>query len=87
VARTVGVPEAAIEALVKGGSSEELTPEERVAHRFARQLTLDRKVDADLYREAEATFGRTGLVDMVYLVGMYLFTCALLNAFEIPAPE
>ncbi len=87
VARRAGLPEAAIQALVAGQSSHELTPEEQVAHRFARKLTLDRKVDADLYREAEAAFGRTGLVDIVYLVGMYLLTCALLNAFEIPAPE
>ena len=86
VARTVGVPEAAIAALVKGGSSDELTAEEDLAHRFARQLTLNRRVDADLYREAEAAFGRTALVDMVYLVGMYLLTCALLNTFEIPVP-
>ena len=87
VARAVGVPEAAIIALVAGGSSEALSPEEQIAHRFARKLTMDRRVDADLYREAEAAFGKTGLVDMVYLVGMYLLTCALLNAFEIPAPD
>lgn len=87
VARTVGVPEAAIKALVAGTSSEELTAEEQIAHRFSRQLTMNRRVDADLYRAAEAAFGRTGVVDMVYLVGMYLLTCALLNAFEIPAPE
>ena len=87
VARAVGIPEGAIEALVAGGSSDKLLPEEQLAHRFARQLTKDRKVDEKLYREAETTFGRTGLVDMVYLVGMYLLTCALLNAFEIPAPD
>jgi len=25
-------------------------------------------------------------VDMIYLIGIYLVTCALLNGFEIPAP-
>ena len=87
VARTVGLPEGAIKALVAGESSEEFTPHEQIAHRFARQLTLEHKVEAPLYREAENAFGKTGVVDMVYLVGMYLLTCALLNAFEIPAPE
>ena len=87
VARTVGVPEAAIQALVAGQSSDALSSEEQLAHRFARQLAAERRVDPDLYREAEAVFGQTGLVDMVYLVGMYLLTCALLNAFEIPAPK
>lgn len=87
VARRVGVPEVAIQALCRGESSDELTPDEQVAHRFASQLTREHRVAEPLYREAEAIFGRTGLVDMVYLVGMYLLTCALLNAFEIPAPE
>jgi 4-carboxymuconolactone decarboxylase len=31
-------------------------------------------------------FGEEGLVDMIYLIGIYLVTCALLNGFEIPAP-
>lgn len=87
VARKVGLPEAAISALVQGGSSDELADDEVVAHRFARQLASERRVDDDLYREAEAIFGRTGLVDMTYLIGLYLLTCALLNVFEIPAPE
>lgn len=87
VARKVGLPEAAISALVQGGSSDELADDEMVAHRFARQLASERRVDDDLYREAEAIFGRTGLVDMTYLIGLYLLTCALLNVFEIPAPE
>ena len=87
VAREVGLPEAAIAALVQGESSDELTDAEKVAHRFARQLASERRVDDNLYREAEAIFGRTGLVDMTYLIGLYLLTCALLNAFEIPAPE
>lgn len=87
VARTVGVPEAAIQALVRDEASDELTPAEQVARRFARQLASERRVDEGLYREAESVFGRRGLVDMVYLVGLYLLTCALLNAFEIPAPE
>ena len=87
VARKVGLPEAAIQTLVSGGAAEDLSAEEMVAHRFARQLASERHVDPELYREAESMFGRVGLVDMVYLVGLYLLTCALLNAFEIPVPE
>lgn len=87
IARAAGIPEIAIHALVAGEGSEHLLPKEQVAHRFARQLATEHKVDADLYREADLIFGKTGLVDMVYLIGMYLLTCAMLNAFEIPAPE
>lgn len=87
VARQAGVPEAAIQALCRGETPDELTREERLAHRFARQLITESRVDAVRYRETEAVFGPTGLVDLIYVVGMYLFTCALLNAFEIPAPS
>jgi 4-carboxymuconolactone decarboxylase len=87
VARTVGISGSAIDALVEGESSPDLSADELVAHRFARQLAADHNVDPELYKEAEATFGQAGLVDLVYLIGMYLFTCNLLNAFKIPAPD
>jgi 4-carboxymuconolactone decarboxylase len=85
-ARKVGLPEAAIQALASGESPNGLTSNELVAHRFARQLGAERRVDDDLYREAKQAFGEEGLVDMIYLIGIYLVTCALLNGFEIPAP-
>jgi 4-carboxymuconolactone decarboxylase len=82
----VGLPEGAIQALASGESPKGLTSNELMAHRFARQLSADRRVDDDLYRKAKQAFGEEGLVDMVYLIGIYLVTCALLNGFEIPAP-
>ncbi len=85
-ARKVGLPEVAIQALTSGESPEGLTSNELVAHRFARQLSAERRVDDDLYRKAKQAFGEEGLVDMIYLIGVYLVTCALLNGFEIPAP-
>ncbi len=87
VARKAGLEEQAIQALADGRTPEGLTVEEDIAHRFTRQLTLEHRVGADLYQQARQQFGEAGLVNMVYLIGAYLFTCALLNAFEIPVPE
>jgi 4-carboxymuconolactone decarboxylase len=87
VARHVGLSEAAIEGLCRGEAPDELTPGQLLAHKVARQLVRDHRVDDQLYREAEDHFGSATLVDLVYLVGLYLLTCALLNAFEIPKPE
>ncbi|MET0450365.1 MAG: carboxymuconolactone decarboxylase family protein [Mycobacterium sp.] len=87
VARTVGLPEAAVEGLCRGETPPELTPGQLLAHEFARQLTREYKVDDDLYRAAEKHFGPATLVDLVYLVGLYLLTCSLLNAFQIPKPD
>jgi 4-carboxymuconolactone decarboxylase len=85
-ARKVGLPEEAIQALASGESPKGLTSNELMAHRFARQLSAERRVDDDLYRKAKQAFGEEGLVDMIYLIGIYLVTCALLNGFAIPAP-
>lgn len=87
VARTVGLAEAVIEGLCRGETPAELTAGQLLAHRFASQLTREYRVDDDLYRKAESHFGAATLVDLVYLVGLYLLTCALLNAFDIPKPE
>ena len=87
VARTVGLPEAVVEGLCRGETPAELTPGQLLAHKFASQLTRDHQVDDGLYQEAEKHFGPATLVDLVYLVGLYLLTCALLNAFRIPTPD
>ena len=41
----------------------------------------------NLFRAAEHAFGQRGLVEIAYLTGIYHTVCALLNAFEIPAPR
>ena len=87
VAKKTGLAEAAIQALVDGVSSDQLSSEEQLAHRFALQLVTEYKIDTELYEEAERIFGKVGLVEMVYSVGMYLLTCAMLKTFEIPAPK
>jgi 4-carboxymuconolactone decarboxylase len=87
VARNLGIPEAAIAELVEGKCSEELSSREQLACTFAHQLSAEHTVHAKLYKEAEAEFGAKGLIDMLYLIGIYLLTAATLNAFEVPAPE
>jgi 4-carboxymuconolactone decarboxylase len=86
VARQAGLSEAAIRSLASGGHPEDLSDEERVAQRFVRQLTAEHHVEENLYRAAEAAFGREGIVAMTFLAGCYQVVCSLLNAFESPAP-
>ena len=47
----------------------------------------EHQVEPATYVRAEQAFGNKGLVDMVLLIGLYLSTCALINAFEIPARD
>lgn len=87
VARRAGLSERAIRVLAAGdGLPDDVSDQERIAQRYARQLAAERRVEKDLYNQAEAMFGRQGLVDITYLVGIYQVICGLLNAFDIPAP-
>ena len=85
-ARKLGISEDAIRALTTGELADELSDQEKIAYRFARQLSAKHHVDAALYSAAERAFGQRGLVEITYLIGIYHTVCALLNAFEIPAP-
>lgn len=85
-ARKVGISEEAIRTLATGGLPDDLSEQEKIAQRYARKLSAEHRVDAALYSAAEHTFGKQGVVDLTYLIGIYHITCALLNAFDIPAP-
>jgi hypothetical protein len=47
-------------------------------------LCTEHQVNQALYHRAVATFGEKGMVDMIYLAGNYVTTCALLNTFTVP---
>lgn len=87
VARAAGLSEDVVRGLAAGEAPQGLSVQEALAHHFVHQLTTAHMVDPQLYRDAEAAFGRRGLVDIITLGGMYGIVCGLLTAFEIPAPE
>ena len=84
--RQARLPDDAIATLAGGGLPADLSDEEKVAQRVARALSAQHRIGQTLYREAEAAFGTRGIMDIVFLVGIYHTTCAILNAFDIPAP-
>lgn len=86
-ARQAGLSEEAIRTLVSGGLPDDLSEQEKIAQQYARKLSAEHRVDAALYSAAEQAFGKQGVVDLTYLIGIYHITCSLLNAFEVPAPS
>ncbi len=87
VARHVGISNEAVAALAKGVLPDDLSSAEKTAHRFVKQLCSDYRVDDALYHEAERTFGAEGITNMIQLVGLYLWTSAILNGFQVPVPD
>ena len=84
--RAVGLSESAVRTLAAGGLPDDLDGQEKIAHAYARQLSLERRVNSDLYAAAEQSFGLQGLADMIYLIGIYHIVCGFLNSFEVPVP-
>jgi 4-carboxymuconolactone decarboxylase len=87
VGRHVGLSEEEVRALAEGGLPEQLSASESVVHHVARALTIERHLADALYAEAEKLLGTQGVMDAVVLTGIYHTVCAILNAFEIPAPS
>jgi 4-carboxymuconolactone decarboxylase len=85
-ARKAGFSADEIAMLAGGELPGGLSGEEQIAYRYARQLSEEHHVDADLYRSAVDAFGDQAVVDLTYLIGTYHITCSLLNSFSIPAP-
>ena len=86
VARKAGLSDDAITVLANGGIPEDLSDHEKLAARLARELSTRHRIDDEMYREAEEAFGRTGLFDIVAVMGVYQTVCSALALFEIPAP-
>lgn len=87
VARSVGLDEAVIDGIRRGATTDAFTAEQAAAHDYSRSLAGSRRVDDATYRRAVDVLGQQTVVDMTHLVAIYLATSALLNAFEVPAPE
>lgn len=86
-ARLTGISEGAIRTLASSGLPDDLSEQEKIAQRYARKLSAEHRVDAALYSATERAFGKQGVVDLTFLIGIYHITCALLNGFDIPAPD
>jgi 4-carboxymuconolactone decarboxylase len=87
VGTQAGLTDDVVDALVTGGQPGFHNEQEAVAHEFTRQLIGQHRVTADTYAQAEQAFHHKGVVDMVLLIGLYLATCSLINAFDQRAPR
>lgn len=87
VGRQAGLSEATIQSIIAGHEPHDLSPQAAAAYRFTDALARERSVDDALYAATVAALGTQGVADMVNLIGIYLATSALLNAFRIPVPK
>jgi 4-carboxymuconolactone decarboxylase len=82
-----GVPQAAVEAVRRRRASEGLDENDAIVIALGREIFESRKVSPETFARALDHFGRTGLVNLVALMGNYAATAALLTAFDMRLDE
>ena len=87
IATEVGVSADAIETLRHQRSTAELVPHEALIIDVVRAIYREHTLSDELYAKAEATFGQSGLVEIVVLAGYYGLIGYVLNVFEADLPE
>lgn len=85
--RAAGLTDSQVAAVSRQEIPDSLEERAASACRFTLQLCRDHRVTSEVYGDTVSAFGERGVVDMLFLIGNYLTTSALLNALEIPAPE
>ncbi|MBR7826966.1 hypothetical protein KDK95_11680 [Actinospica sp. MGRD01-02] len=86
-ARDCGIDGAALDRLARGEDPGFPRHDERLVHRFARQLLRNHAVDDGLFEEALECFGEQATVDLVGCLGTFTALAMLLNAFEVDLPD
>jgi 4-carboxymuconolactone decarboxylase len=87
VARSLGVSEAAIDAIGHGKRPAFGQPDVESAYEVASALLHRRAVDDATLARARGVLGERALVEVVTLVGFYQLVSGVLNSFEPPPPS
>jgi 4-carboxymuconolactone decarboxylase len=86
-ARKAGLSDAIIADLRADRRPETFQPDEAIVYEFVREISLKRKVGADLYAQAAELVGEAGVVELVGIIGYYSFIAMTLNVFEVETPN
>ncbi|MDP6604879.1 MAG: carboxymuconolactone decarboxylase family protein [Dehalococcoidia bacterium] len=85
--RQAGVREEVINAIAHHGDIDSLNVEEAETVRYVRELFETNRISDQTFAALHSRVGDQGIVDLTALVGYYGFVGAVLNGFEIDAPE
>ena len=81
-----GAPQAVIDTIKYNREPVGLSPEETLIIKLGRAIMRDHKVDSALYAQAEKTFGRTGVVELVTVMGDYVMVGMVMTAIDQHLP-
>jgi 4-carboxymuconolactone decarboxylase len=82
-----GTSASTIAALRLGARPTDMSPDEALVHDFAIELTTRHGVGDDTYRRCVERLGERGVVDLVGVVGYFVWMSMILNVAHTPAIE
>jgi 4-carboxymuconolactone decarboxylase len=82
LAREVGVPEAAIDAVANKKTLDGLAPDEALVVGYARELLRDHRVSQATFDKVRARYGDQTILELTATLGYYTMLACTLNAFE-----
>jgi 4-carboxymuconolactone decarboxylase len=82
-----GLDPKAVEAIRAGNAPQRAREDEAAVYAFTRELLDGRRVSDAAYARAEAALGRTGVVELVGILGYYALISMTIVAFRVPVPE
>src|SRR5262249_60975740 len=83
--KEVGLPAAAVEAMMAGLPTSFADPREQAAYEVAVALSSGRVVSQGLYDRAVKALGHEGITDMIVLMGYYTAVSLTMNFYAVPA--
>ena len=86
-ARDAGVPEPAIEAICAGVDPKLADAHERAVYTFASALISGIKLADKDFAEIEDVLGRTGIAEVLVLLGYYTSVALAMKVHEVPIPK
>ena len=85
--RDLGVPDAAIEAICAGQDPKLTDAHERAVYAFATAVVAGTKLSDAEFGKIEAALGRTGIAEVLVLLGYYTSVALAMKVHEVPIPQ
>ncbi|HSS94522.1 MAG TPA: carboxymuconolactone decarboxylase family protein [Candidatus Dormibacteraeota bacterium] len=82
-AARAGVHEVKVTAVVAGGPLDALTPAERAAVEFARQVAHTRTCDDVMFQRLQSLFSAAEIIDLVVTTGWYHLCAVILGSLRV----
>ena len=86
-AREAGLPDSVVDAIADGRRPEGLGGAHLAAYDFTAELQTNKRVSDATYAKAVATFGESGVIDLIAVQGYYTMLAMMMNVARTAMPE